>query len=83
MKLFLPQLPNVKARSSVLLRERVILRVGGGVSGVLLYSKLSFCCHSNGGMVNFLLLWSTKRAPMESKANKYLGCVCYLCVFVL
>lgn len=48
MKLFLPQLHNVKGRSSVLLRERVILRVGGGVSGVLLYSKLSFCCHSNG-----------------------------------
>lgn len=47
-KLFLPQLPNVKARSSVLLRERVILRVGGGASGVLLYSKLSFCCHSDG-----------------------------------
>lgn len=48
MKRFLPQLPDAKARSSVLLRERVILRVGGGVSGVLLYSKLSFCCHSNG-----------------------------------
>lgn len=38
-KLFLPQLARAKARSSVLLRDRVILRVGGGVSGVLLYSK--------------------------------------------
>lgn len=31
MKRFLPHLPNIKVRSSVLLRERVILCVGGGV----------------------------------------------------